>query len=185
MTKFKERGSGMADNADQQTFSCRVKWFNPAKGFGFLVPDQGGQDILLHANVLRNAGRGSIADGVHLEAIVEQVGGRWQAIAIKQIHADETDALPRLAQLEGIDAEALRALPYHAARVKWFELGKGFGFANVFGSDEDVFIHIEVLRASGFANLEAGEAVALKFIDGERGRMAAEVAEWPTCGALG
>ncbi|WP_366915539.1 cold shock domain-containing protein, partial [uncultured Lentibacter sp.] len=31
-----------------------VKWFDPVKGFGFVVADTGGPDILLHANVLRN-----------------------------------------------------------------------------------------------------------------------------------
>jgi len=67
----------VAEVINQQTVSCRVKWFNSKKGFGFLVPDTGGPDILLHANVLRNAGRGSIADGVRIEAIVDQVDGRW------------------------------------------------------------------------------------------------------------
>ena len=72
MNKFNERGNCMADATNQQTISCHVKWFDAKKGFGFLIPDQGGPDILLHANVLRNAGRGSIADGVRLEAVVGQ-----------------------------------------------------------------------------------------------------------------
>ena len=40
-----------------------VKWFDPVKGFGFVLADEGGPDILLHANVLRNFGQGSVADG--------------------------------------------------------------------------------------------------------------------------
>ena len=64
------------------------------------------------------------------------------------------------------------------ARVKWFDKGKGFGFANVFGRDEDVFLHIEVLRQSGLADLLPGEALAMRVIDGKRGRMAAEVQAW-------
>ncbi len=70
------------------------------------------------------------------------------------------------------------ALPLEPARVKWFDKGKGFGFANVWGKPEDVFIHIEVLRRSGFADLAAGEAVCLRVIDGRRGRMAAQVVAW-------
>ena len=62
--------------ANQHAVACRVKWFDPKKGFGFLIPESGGPDVLLHANVLRNAGRGSIADGVHLEAVLSQVDGR-------------------------------------------------------------------------------------------------------------
>lgn len=168
----------MADAINHHTVACRVKWFDPKKGFGFLIPDTGGPDILLHANVLRSAGRGSIADGVRLEATVGQVDGRWQASEITAIHSDTVHEVPPLAQFVGLDPEELRALPYQPARVKWFDHDKGFGFANVFRSSEDVFIHIEVLRAAGLAILAPGEAVSLRVIDGERGLMAAEVAGW-------
>ena len=56
--------------------------------------------------------------------------------------------------------------------------GQGFGFANTFGRDEDVFVHIEVLRRSGLADLQPGEALAMRVIDGKRGRMATEVFGW-------
>ncbi|MEP5090150.1 MAG: cold shock domain-containing protein, partial [Paracoccaceae bacterium] len=65
-----------------------------------------------------------------------------------------------------------------AARVKWFDKGKGFGFANVFSQPEDVFLHVEVLRRSGLADLQPGEALALRVVEGKRGRMAAEVFAW-------
>ena len=68
--------------------------------------------------------------------------------------------------------------PMEPARVKWFDKGKGFGFANVFGRSEDVFLHIEVLRQSGLSDLQPGEALAMRVIDGKRGRMAAEVLAW-------
>ena len=74
--------------------------------------------------------------------------------------------------------EDIAALPLEPARVKWFDKGKGFGFANVFGRAEDVFVHIEVLRHSGFADLQAGEAVGLRIVDGKRGRMAVQVVSW-------
>lgn len=168
----------MAEVIDHQTVSCRVKSFNTHKGFGFLIPDAGGPDILLHSNVLRNVGRGSIADGVRLEAIVVQVDGRWQALSITAFHNDIYQAGPQLAEFVALDSEELRALPYQPARVKWFDQIKGFGFANVFGSSEDVFIHIEVLRAAGLIVLNPGEAVSLRVIGGERGPIAAEMAEW-------
>jgi len=72
----------------------------------------------------------------------------------------------------------LAQLPLEPARVKWFDKGKGFGFANVFARPEDVFIHIEVLRHSGFADLQAGEAVCLRIVEGKRGRMAVQVVSW-------
>ena len=59
---------------------------------------------------------------------------------------------------------------------QWFI--KGFGFANVFGKAEDVFVHVEVLRRSGLADLTSGEAVSLRIIEGKRGRMAVAVMPW-------
>ncbi len=146
--------------------------FSPLRAVG------GGPDIMLHANVLRNAGRGSIGDGVRLEVLVNQEGERWSATTIKSIHPGTRHAVPQLEQFAAIEPATLRDLPYKPARVKLFDLVKGFGFANLFGSSEDVFSHIEVLRSSGLAHLETGEAVTLRVVEGQRGLMAAEVAGW-------
>ena len=51
-------------------------------------------------------------------------------------------------------------------------------FTNVFGLEEDVFVHIEIVRKAGLADLQPGEAVCLRIIDGKRGRMATEVLAW-------
>ena len=53
----------MSDAEEDGTrVSGTVKWFDPSKGFGFVVANEGGPDILLHANVLRNFGQSSVAD---------------------------------------------------------------------------------------------------------------------------
>jgi cold shock protein len=161
-----------------QVVHGRVKWFDPAKGFGFIVTDQIDADILLHANVLRNFGQGSVADGAGIEVRIQRTQRGVQAVEV--IRIDPPEGLP---QPLGEDAEALvgadiMALELEPARVKWFDKGKGFGFANVFGRPEDVFVHAEVLRVSGFADLASGEAVALRIIDGRRGRMAVQVVSW-------
>jgi len=161
-----------------QIMHGRVKWFDPGKGFGFIVSDTTDVDILLHVNVLRNYGQGSVADGAGISVRVQQTARGVQAVEILRIDppvgiplalADEAE------QLVGVD---LLALPLEPARVKWFDKGKGFGFANVFGLPEDVFIHAEVLRVSGLADLASGEAVALRIILGRRGRMAVQVLGW-------
>jgi cold shock protein len=156
----------------------RVKWFDPSKGFGFIVSDQTDTDILLHANVLRNFGQGSVADGAGIEVRVQRTPRGVQAIEVTRIDPPEGMTFPLgedAVQMLGTD---VLALPLEPARVKWFDKGKGFGFANVFGRGEDVFVHAEVLRVSGFADLVAGEAVALRIIDGKRGRMAVQVVSW-------
>ncbi|NIZ10315.1 cold shock domain-containing protein [Pseudooceanicola sp. HF7] len=160
-----------------RTVEGRVKWFDPVRGFGFVLAEGGGKDILLHANVLRNFGQNSVAEGARVSLVVQSTDRGEQAIEVLQIERPEGGTIP-LADFEEFTAEQIRDLPLEPARVKWFDKIKGFGFANVFGRAEDVFIHIEVLRASGLADLGPGEAVALRIVDGKRGRMASEVSAW-------
>lgn len=161
----------------------RVKWFDPVKGFGFVVAEGIATDILLHANVLRNFGQGSVADGSGISVRVQQTSRGVQAIDVLLI---EPPAGPARSD-EGpvVLPEDLAAVPLEPARVKWFDKGKGFGFANIFGHAEDVFIHVEVLRGSGFADLATGEAVCLRVVEGKRGRMAAQVVAWETAARQG
>ncbi len=156
----------------------RVKWFDPSKGFGFIVSDQTDADILLHANVLRNFGQGSVADGAGIEVRVQRTQRGVQAVEVVRIDPPEGNLLPIGEDTAEMVSADILALDMEPARVKWFDKGKGFGFANVFGRPEDVFVHAEVLRVSGFADLAAGEAVALRIIEGKRGRMAVQVISW-------
>nr|WP_254899234.1 cold shock domain-containing protein [Thalassococcus arenae] len=156
----------------------KVKWFDPVKGFGFVVAEAGGPDILLHANVLRNFGQSSVADGARIEISVQRTERGVQATEVFRIDPPEAPVGAPLADFEDIDPELIRSAPLEPARVKWFDKAKGFGFANVFGKPQDVFIHIEVLRRSGLSDLQPGEALAIRVIDGKRGRMATEVNVW-------
>jgi cold shock protein len=160
----------------------RVKWFDPTKGFGFIVSDDAEVDILLHANVLRNYGQGSVADGAGITVRVQKTQRGVQAVEVLRIDPPEGVAFPLADEAGQMVAADIAALPLEPARVKWFDKGKGFGFANVFSRSEDVFIHAEVLRVSGFADLVAGEAVALRIIEGRRGRMAVQVLSWEAAG---
>ena len=157
-----------------------VKWFDPSKGFGFVVSDQGGPDILLHANVLRNFGQSSVADAAGIEVIVQETARGIQAVEVLNIEPPTAVEVDDSAVVTGGEiAEPVDlSLPLEPARVKWFDKAKGFGFANVFGRGEDVFLHIEVLRRSGLADLQPGEAVSLRVVDGKRGRMATQVTSW-------
>ncbi|WP_170418686.1 cold-shock protein [Ruegeria arenilitoris] len=155
-----------------------VKWFDPAKGFGFVVSDDGGPDILLHVNVLRNFGQSSVADGAGIEIMTHRTDRGVQAVEVVSIDPPERADSVMLADFAEMDPNEIAHAPLEAARVKWFDKSKGFGFANVFGRSEDVFLHIEVLRRSGLADLQPGEALAMRVIDGKRGRMAAQVLAW-------
>jgi len=159
--------------------SGRVKWFDPAKGFGFVVSDDGGPDILLHANVLRNFGQGSVVDGTTLSMQVQESRRGLQAVTINTLAPpDDGQQTIALKDIEHFSADDIAAQKVMPARVKWFDKGKGFGFANVFGDNSDIFVHIEVLRRSGLADLQSGEAVGIRMIDGERGSMAVDIVSW-------
>lgn len=155
-----------------------VKWFDPSKGYGFVVADNGGPDILLHVNVLRNFGQSSVADGARIQVLTHRTERGVQAVEVTSIEPPDREDSPLLSDFAEIAPDVLEAAPLEPARVKWFDKSKGFGFANIFGLAEDVFLHVEVLRHSGLSDLQPGEALALRVIDGKRGRMAAEIFAW-------
>jgi CspA family cold shock protein len=156
----------------------QVKWFDPGKGFGFVIAESGGPDILLHANVLRNFGQGSVVDGSEISIVVQDTERGLQAIEVLSILPPiNANSMP-LRDMVEFTADDIANRPVEPARVKWFDKGKGFGFANVFGNNDDVFIHVEVLRRSGLSDLQSGEAIGLRMVDGERGRMAIQIIGW-------
>ncbi len=165
-----------------------VKWFDSTKGFGFVTDDEGGRDILLHANVLRNFGHSSVVEDARIKVEVAESARGLQAVEILELElpqADEKIVLKGVPEL-GFDLSALKSdEPLTPARVKWFDKIKGFGFVNLFGDSSDVFVHMEVLRAYGMAELVQGEAVCVRTADGPRGRMAIEIRAWDYADAEG
>ena len=156
----------------------RVKWFDPARGFGFVVADGIEDDILLHANVLRNFGQGSIADGAGITLAIQATPRGFQAVEVLDVAPPPSEEVPPLQDFGEIPPEVIRGAPLQPARVKWFDKAKGFGFSSVFGKSEDVFIHFEILRRSGLADLVPGEAIAIRVVEGKRGLLAAEIQAW-------
>ena len=154
-----------------------VKWFDPLKGFGFVICEEGGADVLLHSNVLRNYGRASVTEGTRLKAKLIFTPRGAQVTEILDIEAPLVDQ-NILDQFVDIDAEEIATIEYEPARVKWFNKLKGYGFANAFMESEDVFLHSEIMYRSGLGILEPGEAIAVKVIEGERGLIAVEICSW-------
>lgn len=167
----------MQDSAARRV-TGQVKWFDPVKGFGFVVADEGGPDILLHANVLRNFGQSSIAESATVELVLQETARGVQATEILSITPPAGAPAKTLADFEELSDEDIEKHPLTPARVKWFDKSKGFGFANIFGNSDDVFVHVEVLRRSGLSELQLGEALAIRVMDGKRGKMAMQICAW-------
>ena len=49
-----------------------VKWFNPAKGFGFIKPEDGSPDVFVHASAVERAGMGTLNEGQRVQFDVER-----------------------------------------------------------------------------------------------------------------
>ncbi|MEO0681961.1 MAG: cold shock domain-containing protein [Pseudomonadota bacterium] len=161
--------------------SGRVKWYDPEKGYGFVVPVDGGPDVMVHAHCVRTAGLALLDEGQSVSLTVVRGDRGLQATEIVSASEEVEDAPEDLSggvRPTEIAAEAEPVGDYVAARVKWFNKQKGFGFLNVFGDPADVFVHMETLRRHGFQDLQPGEAVCVRLVAGPRGHMAGELCRW-------
>lgn len=164
-------------NAAARRMSGQVKWYDAGKGYGFIIPEEGGSDILVHANCVRAAGMSSLDEGASVVVSVVRGERGLQALELLEVSAGSEGASghPRPTDIALVQEPEGELQP---ARVKWFNKQKGFGFLNVFGRSEDIFVHMETLRRFGFQDLEAGEAVCVRLVSGPRGDMAGELRRW-------
>ena len=160
------------------TLTGAIKWFDPVKAFGFIVSDEIDMDIFLHANVLRNFGQSSIADGVKIKVIAHRSDRGIQDSEVLSVASPRSFNTFGYGEMDALDDVALTEIELQPGRIKGFDKANGFGFANVFGKSEDIFVHIDVLRRCGLSGLVAGEGVALRVVEGERGLMAVAILSW-------
>lgn len=151
-----------------------IKWFDIAKGYGFIVPDSGGPDILLHVTCLRRDGFSTAYEGARIVCEVLDRPGGLQALRI--ISMDESTAkhpsqLP--AARTHVNVEPTSAL--ERLEVKWFNRVRGFGFLSKGFGAPDIFVHMETLRRFGLTELRPGQFVLCRYGNGPKGLMAAEI----------
>jgi cold shock protein len=151
-----------------------VKWFDAAKGYGFIVPDSGGDDVLLHITVLRKDGWGAVQEGTRV--VCEAVRRAKGLHVLKILSVDASSALhPSEWKLPRASVGLLQAGAFQIAIVKWFNRTRGFGFLTQGEGTQDIFVHMETLRRYGLAELQPGESVLVRFGTGPKGLLAVEV----------
>ncbi|MGJ7038153.1 CspA family cold shock protein [Shinella sp. BE166] len=151
-----------------------IKWFDVAKGFGFIVPDNGMQDVLLHVTCLRRDGYQTVLEGTRVVALIQKRDRGYQAFRI--LSMDQSTAVhPSQMPPVKTHVQVTPSSGLERVLVKWFNRTKGFGFLTRGEGTEDIFIHMETLRRFGLTELRPGQVVLVRFGDGEKGLMAAEI----------
>jgi cold shock protein len=151
-----------------------IKWFDVAKGFGFIVPDNGMPDVLLHVTCLRRDGFQTAYEGTRV--VVEAVPRSKGLQAFRIISMDDSTAIhPALMPPPRTHVTVTPTSGLERAQVKWFNRLRGFGFLTRGEGTPDIFVHMETLRRFGLAELRPGQFVLVRFGPGPKGLMAAEV----------
>jgi CspA family cold shock protein len=174
----------MMASGDGVPIRATVKWFNTAKGFGFVTPADGSPEAFLHLSALKQAGFESIGEGAGMLVEIGQSPKGRQVVRVLEVDNSSARApAPRMrpgpgpggpgpgaaapVSLEGaVDVDGV---------VKWFSSLKGYGFVSPNDGGKDVFVHITILRNAGLDQLMPGQSVRMKVVTARKGPEAVQV----------
>ncbi len=157
-----------------------VKWFDATRGFGFVVGDDGGGDILIHFSILRDHGRRSLPEGARVDCLAVRRDRGLQArrlLSFDLSTATGPDLDLLSAPKDRVDPLALaeEAGAPEPAHVKWFNRLKGYGFLIREADGADVFVHMETFRRANILDVQPDLKVIVRIADGKKGPLAVEI----------
>ena len=150
-----------------------VKFFNDAKGFGFIAPETGEDDVFVHVSAVERAGLSGLSEGdeVAFELEQDRRSGKTSAVDLQFLGSGPPPAKSRRPSGGGRDFDrSERGSPQRGSDriaagsgsgvVKWFNPTKGFGFIQPGDGGGDVFVHISAVERAGLRGLEEGQPVS-------------------------
>lgn len=138
-----------------------VSWYEPAKGYGFIAPDDGGEEIFLHSSAI--VGGGVVSEGQRVAFLVVEGEKGPQADHLLPLSAQAAQAARPAVTSDGADGT-----------VSWYDEDKGFGFIVPESGGPDVFVHVRAL-AHDLPVLMEGDRVTFDTVAGEKGPQARDV----------
>lgn len=150
-----------------------VKWFDVGRGYGFIIPDNGLPDILLHLSCLKRDGFEAPLEGSRIacEVVARQKG--FQCLRVLAV--DHSTAIHPVERKVRTHNTAPATSGWMRARVKWFNRTRGFGFVSEGEGLGDIFVHMEILRKTAMVELVPDTWIYVKYGDSNRGKLAVEV----------
>ncbi len=144
-----------------------VKFFNSAKGFGFIQRDEGGEDVFVHISAVERAGLEGLAEGQQLKFQLVDRGGK--------VSAAELEVVGDVIAVEKREEAPQRELTGERSTgtVKFFNAMKGFGFITRDDGQADAFVHISAVERSGMAGLNEGDRLEFDIEVDRRGKYSA------------
>lgn len=168
----------MMPSGDGVPIRATVKWFNTAKGFGFVTPSDGSPEAFLHLSALKQAGFESVGEGAGMLVEIGQSPKGRQVVRV--IEVDASSARAPGPRMRPAGPGAMQPISMEGAVdvdgvVKWFSSLKGYGFVSPSDGGKDVFVHITVLRNAGLDALMPGQPVRMKVVTARKGPEAVAV----------
>ena len=141
-----------------------VKWFDSAKGYGFIVAESTSDatltgDVMLHISCLRDFGETFADEGAKIVCDAARKPRGWQTVHIIEMER------PRAA----VAKERGERPDYEPATLKWFNKARGYGFVRREGSEADIFVHAVALRKAGYEDVEPGTLIEVVIETGAKG----------------